>query len=57
MESTIYIFIVVYLLGDITSVYLPKIKKKCIFLLAKESSRYENVKGLGLKEDFNNLKK
>ena len=57
MESTIYIFIVVYLLGDITSIYLPKTKKKCIFLLAKESSRYENVKGLGLKEDFNNLKK
>ena len=34
MESTIYIFIVVYLLRDITSIYLPKIKKNCIFLLS-----------------------
>ena len=30
MESTIYIFIVVYLLGDIASIYLPKISKNCI---------------------------
>ena len=30
MESTIYIFIVVYLLGDIASIYLPKIQKNCI---------------------------
>ena len=31
MESTIYIFIVVYLLRDITSIYLPKIKKMAFF--------------------------
>ena len=30
MESTIHIFIVFYLLGDIASIYLPKIKKNCI---------------------------
>ena len=30
MESTIYIFIVVYLLGDVAAIYLPKIKKNCI---------------------------
>ena len=35
MESTIYIFIVVYLLGDITSIYLPKIKKKMHFFVGK----------------------
>ena len=43
MESTIYIFIVVYLFRDIASIYLPKSKKMAFFLLAKESSRYENV--------------
>ena len=57
MESTIYIFIVVYLLRDITSIYLPKIKKMAFFLLAKDSSRYEHVLGLRLKEDVNNLEK
>ena len=43
MESTIYIFIVVYLFRDIASMYLPKTKKMAFFSLAKESSRYENV--------------
>ena len=35
MESTIYIFIVVYLLRDITSIYLPKIKKIAFFFAGK----------------------
>ena len=32
MESTIYIFIVVYLFRDIASIYLPKTKKKAFFV-------------------------
>ena len=32
MESTIYIFIVVYLFRDIASIYRPKTKKKALFV-------------------------
>ena len=35
MESTIYIFIVVYLFRDIASMYLPKTKKMAFFFVGK----------------------
>ena len=37
MESTIYIFIFVYLFRDIASIYLPKTKKKGSFCWQREA--------------------
>ena len=44
MESTIYIFIVVYLLEDITSIYLPKIKKNAFFCWQRKAHDTKTLK-------------
>ena len=53
MESTIYIFIVVYLLRDITSIYLPKIKKIAFFCSQpSKSDKFDHSSSLNVSLTF-----